>query len=307
MALVAMKELLVAAQEASYALCYCEAWSLESFEAVIDAAEEAESPVIAGFNGGFLIHPERSRQENLACYAAMGAVLRESAAPVAFLLNETDDLAQIKRAIHLGFNAVMVDNYHLGIQDYKPLVKKVVEVAHAAGVAVEAAVGRLADGSGEVHAESTDPILARDFVEETGVDALGVAVGNVHVLTRGEAELDLEALEKLSELVPVPLVLHGGTSIPLEYVQSYVRCGVAKINFGTVLKQAYLQAIRAKLAEYQEPMNPHPFVGMGGPRDVLMAGRIAVSQKARELLVQCGSAGRAREIIKANPDFHNRV
>jgi ketose-bisphosphate aldolase len=305
MALVSMDELLVEARRGGYAVCYCEAWNLESFEAVLDAAKETESPVIAGFNGGFLIHSERSRAENLACYAGMGAALRESPAPAAFLLNETDDFAQIKRAIDLGFNAVMVDNEHLNIQHYQPLVKRVVEFAHRAGVTVEAAVGRLADGTGQARAESTDPILARNFVEETGIDALGVAVGNVHILTRGEAELDLEALERISELVPVPLVLHGGTSIPLDQAAAYIRCGVAKINFGTMLKQAFLEAIRQKLVGYREPMNPHPFLGMGGNDDVLMAGRNAVKQKVRELLIQCGSAGRAREVINAGSDSNN--
>jgi ketose-bisphosphate aldolase len=296
MPLVSFTELLTVARREGYAVCYCEAWNLESFEAVLDAAEEVESPVIAGFNGGFLNYSERPRSESLSCYAGMGAALRESSVPAAFLLNETDDFAQITRAIDLGFNAVMVDNDHLASNDYKPLVKKVTQLAHQAGVAVEAAVGRLPDGSGGAQVETTDPSLARDFVEETRVDALGVAVGNVHILTRGEAEIDLEALERIRKLVPVPLVLHGGTSIPLEKVQSYIRCGVAKINFGTVLKQAYLEAIRNKLAGYAEPMNPHPFLGMGGPHDLLMSGRNAVKQKVKNLLTQCGSAGKAREI-----------
>jgi ketose-bisphosphate aldolase len=295
MPLLSLTELLTAARRGGYAVCYCEAWNLESFEAVLDAAEEVQSPVIAGFNGGFLNYSERPRPESLSWYAGMGAGLRESPVPAAFLLNETDDFAQITRAIELGFNAIMVDNDHLASKDYKPLVKKVTRFAHQAGVAVEAAVGHLPDGSGGAHAETTDPSLARDFVEETGIDALGVAVGNVHILTRGEAELDLEVLERISELVAVPLVLHGGTSIPLQQVQSYIRCGVAKINFGTVLKQAYLEATRNKLAEYAEPMNPHPFLGMGGPDDLLMAGRKAVKQKVKELLRQCGSAAKVRE------------
>ena len=296
MPLVSLTEVLTAARRGGYAVCYCEAWNLESFEAVLDAAEEVDSPVIAGFNGGFLNYSERPRPESLSCYAGMGAALRESPLPAAFLLNETDDFAQICRGIDLGFNAVMVDNDHLATKDYTPLVKKVTQLAHRAGVAVEAAVGRLPDGSGAVQAETTDPSVAREFVEETGIDTLGVAVGNIHILTRGEAELDLEALARISELVPVPLVLHGGSSIPLEQVQSYIRCGVAKINFGTVLKQAYLEAIRNKLADYAKPMNPHPFLGMGGPDDLLMAGRNAVKQKVKELLTQCGSAGKAREI-----------
>jgi len=296
-----MKQLLAEAQASSYAVCYCEAWNLESFQAVLDAAEEAAAPTIAGFNGGFLKHRERSKPENLAWYAGMGIALRQSTAPAAFLLNETDDFAQITRAIDLGFNAVMVDNDHLASNDYKPLVKKVTQLAHRAGVAVEAAVGRLPDGSGGARAETTDPKLARDFVEETGIDALGVAVGNIHILTRGEAELDLEALARIRELVPVPLALHGGTSIPLEQIQKYIRCGVAKINFGTVLKQAYLEAIRNKLAGYVEPMNPHPFLGIGGQDDLLVAGRNAVKQKVKQLLTQCGSAGKARE-IRRNAD-----
>jgi ketose-bisphosphate aldolase len=299
MALVSMQELLAEARRGGYAVCYCEAWNLESFEAVLDAAEEVESPVITGFNGGFLCHPERSLPESLACYAGLGAALKESSVPASFLLNESDDFAQIREAVSLGFNAVMVDNDHLAAKDYTPLVKRVVELAHSSGVGVEAAVGRLADGSGNGKGENTDPIVALDFVEETGVDALGVAVGNIHVLTRGEAKLDLLALETLHKLIPVPLVLHGGTSIPLEHVQSYVRCGVAKINFGTVLKQAYLQAVKQKLAEYHEPMNPHPFAGMGGLADILMAGRNAVKQKVKELLLQCGSAGKARKFVSA--------
>lgn len=294
MALVSMKELLRKAQRGKYAVCYCEAWNLESFEAVVEAAEELASPIIAGFNGGFLAHPGRQKPENLAYYAGMGCALREARVPAAFLLNESDDFDQIVRAIELGFNAVMVDNERLEMEDYRRLVKKVVRLAHGAGVTVEAAVGRLADGAGRLEAESTDPAVAREFVEETGIDALGVAVGNIHILTLGEAPIDLEMLSKIRDQVAAPLVLHGGTGIPLEAAEAYIRRGVAKINFGTALKQAYLAAIKEKLPDYQEPMNPHPFMGMGGQHDFLIAGKDAVKQKVKEFLVQCGSAGQAR-------------
>jgi fructose/tagatose bisphosphate aldolase len=78
-------------------------------------------------------------------------------------------------------------------------------------------------------------------------------------------------------------------------VQDYVRRGVAKINFGTTLKQVYLEAVRQKLAAYQRPMSPHPFVGGGGPQDILVAGREAVKQKVKELVTLCGSAGKASQ------------
>ena len=295
MALVSMKQLLAEARAGGYAVCYCESWNLESFVAVAEAAEELDAPIVTGFNGGFLTQPERSKPEDVAYYAGMGLALRDSGVRAAFLLNETDDFAQIERAIGMGFNAVMVENERLEASLYCSLVKQVVALARPAGVAVEAAVGRLADGAGHVNPEITSPSQARRFVEQTGIDALSVAVGNVHILTEGKASLDLETLQKISDRVNVPLVLHGGTGIPLGRVQDYVQRGVAKINFGTALKQVYLEAVRQKLAAYQRPMSPHPFVGGGGQQDILVAGREAVKQKVKELVTLCGSAGKASQ------------
>ena len=295
MCLVSMTQLLSEAVRRGYAVCYCESWNLESLAGVLEAAEESRSPIIAGFNGGFLAHPQRAKPENLAYYAGMRPALLEAAVPVAFLLNETDDFGQISRGIKMGFNAVMVENDRLGPDEYRRLVKKVVEVAHGAGASVEAAVGCLPDASGATNAGGrvTDADAARVFVEETGIDALAVSVGNVHILTQGKALIDLEALRRIRDVVSVPLVLHGGTGIPMELARDFIRSGVAKINFGTVLKQAYLAAIRERLADYREPASPHPFLGMGGDQDILTAGREAVRMKVRELVATCGSAGQA--------------
>jgi fructose-bisphosphate aldolase class II len=295
MALVSMTQLLTEARAGGYVVCYCESWNLESFVGVAEAAEELDAPIVTGFNGGFLSHPGRSKPEDIAYYAGMGLALRDPGVRTAFLLNETDDFAQIERAIGMGFNAVMVENGHLGTSPYFSLVKQVVALAHPAGVAVEAAAGRLADGAGQVSAETTSPSEAQRLVEETGVDALSIAVGNVHVLTEGKVAMDLETLEKIRDRTKVPLVLHGGTGIPMERMPDYIQRGVAKINFGTALKQAYLNAVRQKLALYRRPMSPHPFMGMGGQEDILMAGREAVKQKAKELITLCGSAGKASQ------------
>lgn len=291
---ISLQTLFEDAQRRAYIACYCEAWNLESFEAVIEAAEETKSPIIAGFNGGFLCHSGRRRAENLAHYAALGHVLWQSSAPAVFLLNETDDFAQIERAIGLGFNAVMVENERLELGPYRRLVNRVVRVAHDAGVSVEAALGRLACAQRNGNAALTDPDAARRFVEETDIDGLGVAVGNIHILTRGKATIQLDALERIHEAVDLPLVLHGGTGIPLKLASHFPRLGVRKINFGTILKQTYLKAVQKKLARYHEPMSPHPFIGMGGPEDALVAGREAVKQKVMELLRASGSAGKAR-------------
>ena len=294
MPLVPMSQLLAEAQHGGYAVCYCEAWNLESLQAVVEAAEEADSPVITGFNGGFLCRPERSKPENLAYYAGMALALRGTSVPVAFLLNETDDPSQIEQGIRMGFNAIMVENERLGVEAYRELVRKTVQLAHIAGVSVEAALGRLPDASGGIHGdpELTDPAAAHCFTRDTGIDALGVSVGNVHILTKGKVAIDLDALERIHDAVQVPLVLHGGTGITPEHIPRCVRLGVTKVNFGTVLKQVYLAAIQERLAQYHEPLSPHPFVGMGGGQDILMAGREAVKRKARELMAQCGSVGK---------------
>jgi ketose-bisphosphate aldolase len=295
MPLVPMTQLLAAARAGGYAVCYCEAWNLESLEAVVEAAQDSGSPAIAGFNGGFLCHPGRGEPENLAYYGALASALRDASVPVSFLLNETDDFSQIEQGLSMGFNAVMVENERLGPDDYRELVKRTVRLAHSKGASVEAALGRLAGPCDAEHrgAEPTDPAAARSFVDETGVDALGVSVGNVHILTQGKASMDLDILAKIRAAVRVPLVLHGGTGISPEQIPLSIQMGVAKINFGTALKQVYLAAARRALAAYHEPLNPHPFMGMGGEQDVLIAGREAVRQKARELMTLCGSAGKA--------------
>jgi ketose-bisphosphate aldolase len=294
MPLVSMVQLLADARRDGYAVCYCESWNLESLQAVLEAAEEVQSPIIAGFNGGFLMHPSRRRPENLAFYAGMGLAVRQSSVPVAFLLNETDGLSQIEQGMDLGFNAVMVESAHLGLDEYRQMVKKVVGLAHARNVSVEAQIGHLPDGwaGSSDKGQITDPDLAMAFVEETGIDALSVSIGNVHVLTKGKACVNLRVLRTIQAQVKIPLVVHGGTGFPPEYAGEVIALGVAKFNFGTVLKQAYLDAIRKKLADYKEPMNPHTFLGMGGEQDILVGGREAVKDKVKELIHIYGFAGR---------------
>ena len=267
-------------------MCYCESWNLESFQGVVEAAEEMQSPIITGFNGGFLRHATRSRPERLRYYAGLRLALEESSIPAAFILNETDDFAQIKEGIELGFNAVMVESDYLDPKSYLELVKRVVSLAHTKGVSVEAQIGRLPHGNQQGHGvgQRTEPKAARAFVEETGIDALGISIGNVHILTHGKASIDLDHLTRIRAEVDIPLVIHGGTGFPPEFAREVIELGVAKFNFGTNLKQGYLTALRQGLAQYREPMSPHPFVGMGGPEDILRAGCEAVKTKVQELI-----------------------
>lgn len=294
MPLVSLVSLLEQAQDEQYGVGYFESWNLESLQGVLAAAEETGAPVIAGFNGGFLNNPARPHPESLAYYACVRPVLEHSSVPVSFLLNETDSLEQIKEGLRLGFNAVMPESEGLSLDTYRGFVKEVVGFVSRHGVSVEAQVGCLASGASDHNGRSelTDPDTAGEFVEETGVDALAVSVGNVHILTEGKADLDLDVLRRIRERVKVPLVLHGGTSIPLELNKELIALGVVKFNYGTVLKQAYLQAVKLRLTCYEPPMSPHPFLGIGGPEDIMAAGRDAVKLKVKEIIATLRSNGR---------------
>lgn len=286
MPLAPLQKLLADARKGGYALGYFESWNVESFQAVVQAAEEERAPVIAGFNGGFLRHQGRQAPESLAFYAGLRLALERSSVSIGFLLNESGDLEQIKQAMDLGFNAVMPESEDMEPGRYLRLVQEVVEIAHPKGIAVEAQVGRLphaGDGAG-ANGRLTDPEEASRFVRETKIDALAVAAGNVHVLTEGKAGLDFDVLRRIRDRVDIPFVLHGGTGISLDQAGRMIELGVVKFNFGTNLKQAYLEAVRGKLAAYHAPMSPHPFLGMGGEEDIMVAGRDAVKETVKGLL-----------------------
>jgi fructose/tagatose bisphosphate aldolase len=137
----------------------------------------------------------------------------------------------------------------------------------------------------------TDPQLAERFVESTGVDLLAVSVGNVHVMTQGEEGLDLERLEAIHRRVSVPLVLHGGSGISLQHLKEAIRLGVRKVNFGTYVKQCYLEALRDKLRS--DIPDPHQLLGIGGAEDILVAGRLAVRDAVAQRISYLGCAGKA--------------
>ena len=137
----------------------------------------------------------------------------------------------------------------------------------------------------------TDPDQAARFVEATGVDLLAVSVGNVHILIKGQQELDLAHLGTIHARVDVPLVLHGGTGIAGDSLKQAIKLGVTKVNYGTYLKQRYLATLRKALQS--QDMNPHHLLGVGGNQDVMVACRHAMRDAVRErigLLNCCGKA-----------------
>ncbi|HSZ59912.1 MAG TPA: class II fructose-bisphosphate aldolase [Tepidisphaeraceae bacterium] len=295
MAFQSLVEIVVRARREGYAIGYFESWNLEALQGVVDAAEQMRSPTILGFNGEFLSGRERAASERLELYAALGrAACASATVPCGLIFNECADDQWIERAGSAGFNLVMPANPKLPFAEYVAWVRLVVRRAHAIGVGVEAEVGELPSGTSGLsdHAGTkTDPERAEGFVEATGVDLLAVSVGNVHVLIEGEQGLDLDRLEAIGRRVAVPLVLHGGSGIVASDLQAAIRMGVAKVNYGTYLKQRYLAAVRGALGAGET--NPHELLGMGGRRDVMVAGRVAVRDAVLERIGLLGCCGKA--------------
>lgn len=306
MTLVSFQTLMAEANRGNYAVGYFESWNLESLQAVADAAEATGSPVILGFSGIHLPDPDRTVKDRLSGYAALGLdTCRQLSVPACLLFNESPYLGAVMEAIDLGFGLVMFSDEKLDAGEQVRMIRLVVEKAHAAGAAVEAELGALPGVGGGLQELPEGMVLtgaaeARAFAERTGVDALAVNVGQAHLHGRAEVYLDLARLAGLAHTVPVPLVLHGATSVARRDLAQAVSLGIRKINVGSALKQAYFEALRQACASVPAKYNPYDVVGSGHASDVLIAGRVAVQRVTEELMHLFGSAGKAtaRQIVE---------
>jgi ketose-bisphosphate aldolase len=176
----------------------------------------------------------------------------------------------VERAVKAGYGSVMVDGSRLPLEGNIDCTKAVVEIAHAAGIPVEAELGAIMGHEagplppyGDLFESGrgfTDPAQAKRFVEETHVDWLSVAIGSIHGAISAarkserkiEARLDINRLDEIREAVGIPLVLHGGTGIRKEYIIKSVQHGIAKVNVATAIRQPYEKAVQESLAAGQE-------------------------------------------------------
>ncbi len=299
MALVSMISLMKKALKGNYAVGYFEAWNMESMLAVVDAAQRTRSPVIIGFGGQFIGSKKREIEENIHHYGQLGkAVAETSNVPAALLLNEALEVDMLLDGMDSGFNAIMFEGHGMPMDEFIRINRRLVDLAHSRGVCVEAEVGRLPDADIATESigdgEKTDPDEAAFFVKQTGVDALAVSVGNVHLLEKGKARIDFELVKELTKKVNVPLVLHGGTGVAEDELREAVSLGMCKVNVGTSLKRAYLNAIR----EYMDSntiskMDPHNIIGRGGSDDMLCAAREAVAREVERFIKIIGSENKA--------------
>jgi len=281
----------------NYAVGYFESWDSYSFEAILETAEEEKSPIIMGF-GATMLEDNWLDKNGIEFLAASGrALIKDAKVPVAFLLNETHTLEQAIRGVEAGFNTVMIDSHRWEVDKAKKEVKELVDIAHKNNVEVEAEFGSLPDylGGEIVDAKSymTDPAEAKKFVEETGIDCLAVAIGNVHLLTKGSANIDIQRLKEIRSQVSLPIAIHGGTGFPDNQIKEAIANGVAKFNVGTRLKTDFLKSVTEYVTSLDENCFVHDIVGSHKKSDFLEVGKDSIKANARKFIKLYGSGGMA--------------
>ena len=272
MPLIGCQQLLPDARNAGRGVAAFNVAHLEQAEALVQAATAADSAVIMQLSQNAVDY--HGALEPIG--SALLAIARAAATPVVVHLDHATDEDLIDEAIALGFTSVMYDAAH---QEYARNVDRtaaVVRQAHRHGVWVEAELGEIGGKDG-VHAPGarTDPQEAAAFVAATGVDALAVAVGSSHAMTRRTAALDLPLVKELFDAVAVPLVLHGSSGLSDDQIGRAVRTGLTKINMATHLNAAFTHAVRGFLRE--QP-------GVVDSRRYLAAGRTGYAAEAARLI-----------------------
>jgi fructose-bisphosphate aldolase class II len=244
MPLASYADLLKNAQQESYAVGAFNIFGLEFLPVILEAAEEQRSPVLLQIN------PVHYPWMDLPAYLAyVKAQIAKTPVPVGLNLDHGTSLDVILQGIQAGFPSVMYDGSRHAFAENLKRTREVVQLCKPCGVTVEAELGTLNDEGLSLTEENqdlmfTDPDAAAQFVEESGVDALAVSIGNAHGFYRGEPQLDLQRLGAIANATPVPLVLHGGSGISDDDFQTAISTGICKINIYTEMSAAASDRIR---------------------------------------------------------------
>ncbi len=296
MALVTTKEMFKKAYDGGYAIGAFNINNMEIVQAITEAAGEAKSPVILQVSAGARKY---AKQEYLMALA--NAAIKDSGVDLALHLDHGADFEICKACIDGGFTSVMIDGSHHSFEDNIALTKKVCDYAHERGVVVEGELGRLAGVEDDVNVSAEDSSYTRpeeveEFVSKTGVDSLAIAIGTSHgaykfkpeQCTRNEKgvlvppPLRFDILEEIVKRIPgFPIVLHGASSVPQEYVQEINSIGgklpdavgipeeqlrkaatlaVCKINIDSDIRLAMTAGIRRVLTEDPAAFDPRAYL-----------------------------------------------
>jgi fructose-bisphosphate aldolase class II len=281
--LVTNRDLMMSARRKGYAVGAFNVNNLETVLAVAEAAAEEKSPAIVA------VTPSAIRYGGLSYLATLIRTAAESSqSPMSLHLDHGEDFETASKCVNAGFTSVMIDGSHLSFEENIALTKKVVDMAHAKSVSVEAELGRLAGVEEKTIEEKeailTDPNAAKEFVDHTGVDAIAVAVGTYHGAYKFKAEpkLDFDRLKTIRDKIDLPLVLHGASSVPAwiiekaakygaqlegargipeDHIQKAISLGIAKINIDTDLRLAFTATVREVLTNSPKEFDPRKIMG----------------------------------------------
>ncbi|REK66615.1 MAG: tagatose-bisphosphate aldolase [Cohnella sp.] len=285
MALVSSTPLLVEAREKGYAVVAFNVHTLEMLQAVVEAAEESGAPLILQTTTGTVKH---LGAEYIAAAAKTAAA--RSRIPIALHLDHCQDFNLILKCIQAGYTSVMIDQSMHSFETNVNMTRKVVEIAQALNVNVEAELGKVGGVEDDIKVEDhmaslADPEECRKFVELTGVPTLAPAIGTAHGIYKGEPNIDFDRIAEIATKTKVPLVLHGGSGIPDVQVKRCISLGMAKVNVATELKNAFSESLKQYFAEHPDELDP---------RSYMTKAKAAVKQLAKEKISICGAAGRIR-------------
>ena len=239
MTLATLSEVTGPALTGGYAIAGLVVLGWEDARAYVDAAEAEGLPVI--LQAG----PNCRRHTPLGVLAAMFRELGESAdVPVVAHLDHGGSLGECRQAIDCGFTSIMFDGSHLPLQQNIDMTAEAAAMAHSAGISCEGEIGYVGHAGGKGSNE-TDAGEAAEFARNTGIDAMAVSVGNLHLQTTPSAEIDLDRIREIESLAGIPLVLHGGSGIAMEVRRRIAaETAVCKFNIGTELRMTFGRALR---------------------------------------------------------------
>ena len=259
---VTSRELLLDAQARQYAVGAFNVENMEFVQAVIAAAEEAKAPVILQTTPGTLKYAKPWM------FAAMVKATAERASvPVVMHLDHGDSFATAMNCFRAGYSSIMIDGSKQPFEENIRLTKSVADACHAAGIPVEAELGKVGGKEDDLvngdDSPYTDPEQAREFVERTGVDSLAIAIGTAHGVYKVTPVLDIDRIDAVKKLVSVPFVLHGTSGVPDDKVRECIRRGMCKVNYATDLRIAFTEGVKAYIAKDPEVYDPKKYGAAG--------------------------------------------
>lgn len=281
--LATSKEILQRAQAGGYAVGAFNVENMEMVQAVMEAAEELQSPVIMQTT------PSTVKYGGLDYYLAnVKAAAERASVPVIMHLDHGNSFALAMQAFRAGYTSIMIDGSHESFEDNIAVSKAVADACHPAKVPVEAELGKVGGKEDDLEAGEdnpyTDPQEAKEFVERTGIDSLAIGIGTAHGIYKGEPKLQYDVLSQIREAVDIPLVLHGTSGVADEAVRECIKRGICKVNYATDLRIAFTKGVNQILSD-----NP----GAIDPKKYSAAGRDEVKRYVMSKIKVCGSGGKA--------------